>query len=255
MTSAQVRLRVPFAWLGAALLTLGATTSAQEKTQPMKPMRLVFTGDSITGYSDLSKYMKFSHILDCMLEARLGPGRAVVLNRGKGGDSTAALLQRLQADVLDAKPETVVMLIGGNDAGQKVPRETTAANLDRLVTEIKAVCPRLLLLQYHVLPWPEAPDKAWAHLDDNNDLIAAAAQKHGCPLLDMAPIMSAAVDNSVPANEADFRRLCGWLGSARYRSSELVGQDGVHLMFGGELVFARAVFAKLLELNWLVPGT
>ena len=235
------------------LATLGHPSFAEEASPAMNPIRVVFAGDSITGYSDLSKYLKFSHIVDCMLEARLGPGRAVVLNRGKGGDSTADLLKRFQADILDAKPDIAVLLIGGNDAGVKLPRETTAANLDRILTELKVVCPRVLLLQYHVLPWPDCPEKAWSHLDDNNDLIAAAAAKHDCPVLNMAPIMQAAVDDTVAAGETDFRRLTAWQGVARYRTCELVGTDGVHLMFGGELVYARAVFAKLVDLKWIGP--
>ena len=217
----------------------------------MKATRVLFTGDSITGWSDLSKYLKFSHIIECMIEARYGSGKFTVLNRGKGGDSTAALLARFQTDVLDAKPDIVVLLIGGNDAGQKMPRETTTANLDRILTELKPVCPRELLLQYHVLPWPDKPEKAWSHLADNNDLIAAAAQRHGCPVLDMAPVMRAAVDDSVPAGETDFRRLTPWRGVQRYRTCDLVADDGVHLIFGGELVYARGVFAKLAELKWL----
>ena len=221
----------------------------------MKPTKIVFAGDSITGWSDLSKYLKFSHIVECMIEARWGASQALVLNRGKGGDSTTNLLARLQEDVLAARPDIVVLLIGGNDAGQKLPRETTAANLERLLTELQAVCPRVLLLQYHMLPRPDAPEKAWSHLDDNNDLIAAAAVRHGCPVLDMAAAMRAAVDDAVSAGETDFRRLNSWQGIPRYRTSELVGEGGVHLMFGGELVYARAVFAKLLELKWVPHGT
>lgn len=216
-----------------------------------KTQTLLFTGDSITGWSDLSKWMKFSHLVECMCEARWGADRVTVLNRGIGGNTTVDLLGRLIRDVLEARPDVVVMLIGGNDAGQKLPRESTAANLDRLLTQIQGVCPRVLLLQYHMLPHPECPEKAWSHLDDNNDLIATAAAQHDCPLLDMAPIMQAAIDNSVPPNEADFRRLTPWLGQRRYRTADLAGVDGVHLNAGGELVFARAVFAKLLELKWL----
>ena len=215
----------------------------------MKPIKIVFVGDSITGWSDLGKWLKYSHVVQCMIEARFGAGRAVVLNRGIGGNTTADLLQRLEPDVLAEKPDVVVMMIGGNDG--KKNRESTAANLEQIVAQTKAFTQRVLLLQYHVLPWPDAPAKAWTFLDKNNDLIAAAATRHGCPLLNMAPVMQAAVDDAVAADEKDYRKLTTWRGIPKYRTSDLVGVDGVHLNPGGELVFARAVFAKLVELGWL----
>ena len=84
--------------LGIALLVPGRVSRAEEESRAVKPTTLLFAGDSITGWSDLSKYLKFSHIVDCMAEARWGAGRMVVMNRGKGGDSTADLLKRLPGE-------------------------------------------------------------------------------------------------------------------------------------------------------------
>jgi len=145
----------------------------------------------------------------------------------------------------------VVMLIGGNDAGQKVERATTAANLDAIVSRLKDIGTRVLLVQYDVLPHPAAPEKAWAHLNANNDLIAAAAERHGCPLLDMGAAMQAAIDPDAVETTTDYRLLAGWLGVRRYRVCDLVGVDGVHLNHGGELTYGRTIFAKLAELGWL----
>lgn len=214
-------------------------------------MKILFLGDSITGWSDLSQWFKYSHVVESMIEARYGAGRAVVLNHGIGGNTTGAVLQRLPADALADKPDIVVLLIGGNDAGSNVPRDTTAANLDKILTSLQSGGARVLLLQYHVLPRPDAPEKTWSHLNSNNDLIAAAAQRHGCPVVDMAAAMQAAIDSTLPDAETDFHRLAGWRGVQRYRIRDLVGVDGVHLNGAGELVYGRTIFAKLLELGWL----
>ncbi len=197
------------------------------------PLKIVCLGDSITGKSDLSSYLKWSHLLELMCRAG-GAESAVVVNKGIGGDTTGGVLKRLQTDVLDLKPDIVVLLISGNDAGQKVSRETVAKNLDRIMGDISAAGSKILALQYHVIPNPENPETAWKHLDSNNDLIAAAAAKNGAALLDLAaPMREAAKGHPV---------------------TELVNaKDGVHLNPGGELIFASEVFNKLKTLGWITP--
>lgn len=218
--------------IAAAALTGLVPTALRAESKPVKPIKIVFLGDSITGRSDLNHYLKFSHIVDCMIEARWGAGKAVVVNRGIGGDNTEGVCKRLQHDVLDEKPDIVVLLIAGNDAGQKQPREKTQANLKQIVASLHAAGSKVLLLQYHCLPNPAHPETAWVHLVDNNGLIAEVAGEANCPVLNMAPLMQAALKTQ--------------------QVTELVSEiDGVHLNPGGELVFARAVFAKLVELGWL----
>jgi lysophospholipase L1-like esterase len=199
----------------------------------MAPLKLICLGDSITGTSNLERFCKFSHIVDCMLEASLGPGQAVVLNRGIGGNSTTDVVGRLHADVVDEHPDIVVLLIGGNDRKDTdEQRATTRRNLHQIIATLQAAGSKVLVLQYHVLVNPQSPETAWIHLDDNNELIAAVATELNAPLLDMGPHMHGAL--------------------AHYALPELVSStDGVHLNPGGELVFARAIFGRLRELGWL----
>ena len=195
-------------------------------------MKIVCLGDSITGVSDLSRYLKWSHILECMIDAKMGPGACSVLNRGIGGNTTADILARLQKDVLDEKPDLGVLLIGGNDAAPgKLAREETRRNLDGILGSLRAAGCRILALQYAVLEIPDAPEKTWRHLDGNNDLIAEAAKEHGAVLLDLGPPMQAA-------------------RAALPFAALVCPADGVHLNPGGELVVARQVFARLTELGW-----
>ena len=198
-----------------------------------RPLKVICLGDSITGNSDLRHYLKFSHILDLMLEARRGSGSTVVLNRGIGGNTTADVLKRLDKDVLQEKPDIVVLLLSGNDAGNKSQdRGVTRANLEKIVGQIKAGGGRVLMLQYHLVPNPEHPETAWRHLITNNDLIAQVAAGQQAPVLDMGPPFAAA---------AKTARI-GELASA---------VDGVHLNPGGELIYARQIFHKLDELGWI----
>ena len=214
---------------------------------------LLCLGDSITGWSDLSRWLKWSHILEAMLEARCGSGAYRVLNHGIGGNTTADLLGRLQEDALAVRPDIAILLISGNDAapGSGITAQQTAANLDQIVARLIAVCPNVLILQYHLLVRSDHPQKAWKHLITHNDLLAQIAGKYRCPVLPMGPALEAAVNPALPTDNDAYRSFPPWAGTHAYRTKDLVGEDGVHTNNGGELVYGRAVFYKLMELGWV----
>lgn len=194
---------------------------------------IVCLGDSITGAANLAHYLKWPHILELMLEAHCGPGQAQVLNRGIGGDTSAGMLARLDRDVLGERPGLVVLLAGGNDAGQQVPRAATAANLDAITAAVTTAGARLVGLQYHLVPHPGHEAEAWRHLPANNDLLATAVRNRAGTIADTAAAMAA--------------------GARHQPAAELVGVDGVHLNPGGELIYARTVFAALRR-DGLLPA-
>jgi lysophospholipase L1-like esterase len=69
-----------------------------------------------------------------VLEKRLGTN---IINAGRGGDTTAAALARLDRDVLSRNPRIVMVLLGGNDFLRRVPHHETLANLDAIVSRIR----------------------------------------------------------------------------------------------------------------------
>ncbi len=70
---------------------------------PAKP-RVVFFGDSITDFWRLNEYF---------------PDRAFI-NRGISGQITGEMLGRLKADVIDLRPQAVVILAGTNDLARGI---------------------------------------------------------------------------------------------------------------------------------------
>ena len=58
--------------------------------------------------------------------------RTPILNAGIVGNTTADGLTRIQ-EVLDQKPDIVLLLLGGNDALRKIPLAQTSANLDSIL--------------------------------------------------------------------------------------------------------------------------
>ncbi len=201
-------------------------------------MKRIFTivclGDSITGACDLARFIKWPQILDAMCQAACGSESIRVLNCGVAGNTTAQMLARLDDDVLCESPDIVVLLAGGNDAGQQVPRSATAANLALLLAPITASGARLLGLNYHLLVQPGHEDAAWRHLPSNNDLLNAAVLQAGGAFVDTAHAIATAA-TTMPL-------------------AELAGPDAVHLSPGGELIYARTVFATLRDRGWLPIG-
>ena len=216
-------------------------------------MKILCLGDSITGQPNLAGYLKWSFVLEAMCDAAKGPGRVQVVNRGIGGDTSAGALKRLQGDVLDERPDIVVILLGGNDAGQKRPQADVKADLETIVRKVKGAGAMVLLLQYAVLPNPAQPETAWVHVDGNNVLIAEIAGAEQVPLLNMATAMGDALKNQQVSElkGLDEEGVATWETRPLARQHLVSATDGVHLSPGGELVFARSIFEKLSRLGWL----
>jgi acyl-CoA thioesterase-1 len=75
--------------------------------------RVVFFGDSITSLWRLNEYF---------------PERDFV-NRGIGGQISGEMVGRMKADVLDLRPQAVLILAGTNDLARNVPVKTIEDNL------------------------------------------------------------------------------------------------------------------------------
>lgn len=97
---------------------------------------IVFYGDSITEMCDVSLYYPEFEII----------------NRGISGDTTSGMLERLQDNLLDIEPSTVVFLGGTNDIGKNVPIEEIAGNIESILKAIKDRCPNCRIIVQSVYP-------------------------------------------------------------------------------------------------------
>lgn len=68
-----------------------------------------------------------------------------IINLGKSGDTTRSALTRLD-DVLILNPSIVIVLLGGNDYLQRIPKEETFTNLRTIIQKIQATGSAVLLI-------------------------------------------------------------------------------------------------------------
>jgi acyl-CoA thioesterase-1 len=112
------------------------------KSLPVEPNRIVFMGDSITDFWNLSK---------CF------PGKLYV-NRGISGQTTPQMLVRLFSDVIDLKPAVMVLLAGINDIAQNTGPQTAGMveNNIQAMTEL-AQCHGIKVILCSIMPVSDYP--------------------------------------------------------------------------------------------------
>lgn len=97
---------------------------------PPKGERIVVLGDSLSeGVGASSPENGYVGIL----ERRIG---VTIINKGVSGDTVGAAKNRLESDVLNENPDIVMILLGGNDAIRRTPREEVFLDLREIITRV-----------------------------------------------------------------------------------------------------------------------
>ena len=68
-----------------------------------------------------------------------------IVNLGKSGDTTGEALARI-GQVTELKPDITIVLLGGNDYLENLPREETYKNLKQIIEKLKGAGSKVVLL-------------------------------------------------------------------------------------------------------------
>ena len=188
-------------------------------------------------------------------ELLFGGQKVEVINAGVPGNTTAQALRRLETDVLQKRPDTVVVLFGINDAAVDVwknppatqprtPLATYRENLKACVALLKTVGARVVLMTPNPLCWsettrklygkppyaPEDPDGFNVLLREYAEAVREVAREENAGLVDVFEVFK-----SQPALKT---------GNA----SRLL-PDGMHPNSEGQRVIAEALIGALCALD------
>lgn len=136
--------------------------------------RLVAFGDSITAGGDATRpELIFWNQWAAELGKKYPQARLTAINGATGGDSTVQGLQRLQAKVLDERPDLVLIGFGMNDHNRGgVPIPQFEANLKELIARIRAATGAEVVL-FSAFP----PNPKWKFGSHRMEQYAAATER------------------------------------------------------------------------------
>jgi len=157
----------------------------------MKPKKVIFFGDSITqmgvepgGYVDL-------------IRKKLAASDYEIIGAGIGGNKVYDLFLRLEDDVLNKKPDVVVIYIGVNDVWHKLTSHTGTDEdkfvkfYQALITKIKAGGAKVVVCTPAVIGEKKnSANEMDADLDKYSADIRTLAAKNKVPLVDLRKLFT-----------------------------------------------------------------
>jgi acyl-CoA hydrolase len=157
-----------------AIVLLAACDKAKEAPLPSGSQVLAL-GDSLTAGAGVTP----EEAWPTLLASRTG---WVVINGGVNGDTSAAALRRLPSLLEEHQPVLVLVTLGGNDMLRHIPQQETIANLEQILTLIKAQGAKPILL---ATPQPTIAGAVFQHLSAA-DFYRQVAEEQQVPLIEDA---------------------------------------------------------------------
>jgi acyl-CoA thioesterase-1 len=160
--------------LVAAALVVAGCGKHREEALPSGSVVLAL-GDSLTEGAGVSPEQAWPNLL----AAKTG---WTVVNGGKSGDTSAMALARLPQLLDEHHPALVLVTLGGNDMLRRLPQEETVANLESIISLIKAHNAKVVLL---ATPNPSLMGAVFHNLSAP-DFYRAIAQQQNVALIEDA---------------------------------------------------------------------
>ncbi len=202
---------------------------------PEKKMTVVGFGNSITLAGEVPDEKKWLTLLKKMLTDRYPQIAWTMINSGVGGHTSREGLARFQKDVLDHRPNVVLVEFGGNDATPEPARHVSLqefeANLNTITKGIQNIPAKPVMLvfppiinDWHI--WNKDPHfQKWngpdACVEEYRKITRRFAGQEKLPLADI---------------DSALRNACQTMGAGK-----IILPCGVHLTETGNQVVAEIV--------------
>jgi acyl-CoA thioesterase I len=229
--TAEVETREACRVADAGLLRLAEPLQrAGRRIAQHRPLVIVALGSSsTTGIGTSSAAAAYPAQLEASLRRRL-PGVAVsVLNRGVNGEDAVEMNQRLERDVLAARPDLTIWQLGSNAAIRGTPPAEIGAALRNGISRLQASGSDVVLMNPQYAP--------------------ALVQRP-----ELAPVL-AEVEMDARAEQVGlfsrYRIMEDWVAGGTMTLAGLIGGDGLHMSDLGHACVAEALAEAIVDA--LVP--
>lgn len=160
--------------MAAIVLTAACSSKTKEQALPAGSQVLAL-GDSLTQGAGVMREEAWPDLL-------AGKSGWVVVNGGVNGDTSEAALRRLPNLLEQHNPVLVLVALGGNDMLRHIPQQQTIANLEQILTLIKAHGAKPVLL---ATPNPSLMGAVFQNLSAP-DFYRKVAEEQHVPLIEDA---------------------------------------------------------------------
>ena len=179
--------------LTAVALLVAAAATGQEAAMSLQTSRLlaegtqtvriVCFGDSITGvYYHPGGRRAWPEMLGLALRRLYPAAQLEIVNAGLSGDTTVGALARMEAEVLQHRPQLVVVMFGMNDV-TGVPPETYRANLTQIIQRCRDQAAEVVLCTPNSI-YPEDEARPVERLAAYAEIVRAVGATQGVPVAD-----------------------------------------------------------------------
>jgi len=113
------------------ILLISCSKAPEVRNLDSRGSNIICLGDSLTSGVVAEPGQDYPSLLSGHLNKK-------VINAGVSGDTTRDALKRIKKDVMEQNPRMVIIILGGNDFLQKLPKEETFQNLEKMVDLVQS---------------------------------------------------------------------------------------------------------------------
>jgi lysophospholipase L1-like esterase len=152
-SASDIFSRVPCLPPKGGAKSMGSLPHVASKLASGKPVVIVAFGSSSTaGYGTTSPEFTYPNRLAAQLHRQYPGADITVLNRGRGGEDAPEMTKRLQAEVIDMKPDLVIWQVGTNAVLRDLDPAETAKLVEDGVARIQEAGADLVLVDPQYSP-------------------------------------------------------------------------------------------------------
>jgi lysophospholipase L1-like esterase len=152
-SASDIFSRVPCLPPKGGAKSMGSLPHVASKLASGQPVVIVAFGSSSTqGFGATSPEYNYPNRLAAQLRRHYPGADITVLNRGKGGEDAPEMMKRMQAEVIDAKPDLVIWQVGTNAVLRNLDPAETAKIVEDGVARIQAASADVVLVDPQYSP-------------------------------------------------------------------------------------------------------